>query len=250
MEDSTSNAALSAYYHQAVTADGYRVPGLTEKNVAGNESAQLDLYAKPDFSRARLLTVADGKKMETLRRTGQGTATSAGREGVQDSSMGAGVLISSERTGLNQFGGSGTGPYSAEGDSSVTSADQLASVNTKPKTGRAFLFAVPTAWLSVADVHRGIKDTRFGRLVAGTFGHVRPGLKAVGSEAYALVWVRDDIAGELGLVNDTNFPERVGRAWDAVGEASRAWVDADKAYWKKRRSAIDLRESTTRRGAR
>ncbi|RAN15728.1 hypothetical protein A3838_00015 [Streptomyces badius] len=152
------------------------------------------------------------------------------------------MLISSDKTGMHQMGGSGTGPYAAEGDTLPTSADQLTSINTKPKTGRVFLFAVPTSWLSVADVRRGIKDTRVGRFVGGTFGHVRPGPKAVGSEAYALTWVRDDVARELGLIDDTNFPARVGAAWDAVGEASKAWVGADKAYWKKRRSAIGRRE--------
>ncbi|MFE5238788.1 MULTISPECIES: lonely Cys domain-containing protein [unclassified Streptomyces] len=243
LEDGESNAALSAYYHQAVTLGGYRVPGLTEKSVVGNESAQLDLYAKPDFSRATLLTVADGKKMEMLRRAGESAATSVGRESVQDSAIGAGVLISSDRTGLNQLGASGTGPYAGTGDSLATSADQLTSVNTKPKTGRVFLFAVPTTWLSVADVQRGIKDSRIGRFVGGAFGSVRPGLKAVASEAYAVVWVRDDIARELGLIDGTNFPAQVAAAWDAVGSASKAWVDADKAYWKKRRGALALREA-------
>ncbi|WP_367572055.1 hypothetical protein [Streptomyces globisporus] len=242
LEDGTGNAALTAYYHRAVTPQGYAVPGLTEKNIVSTESAQLELYAKPDFSRARLLTVADGQKMEMLRRTGAGAASSVGRENAQDSALGAGVLISSDKTGMHQMGGSGTGPYAAEGDTLPTSADQLTSINTKPKTGRVFLFAVPTSWLSVADVRRGIKDTRVGRFVGGTFGHVRPGPKAVGSEAYALTWVRDDVARELGLIDDTNFPARVGAAWDAVGEASKAWVDADKAYWKKRRSAIGRKE--------
>ncbi|MFJ4842033.1 lonely Cys domain-containing protein [Streptomyces sp. NPDC088746] len=242
LEDGSGNAALTAYYHRAVTPQGYGIPGLTEKNIAATESAQLELYAKPDFSRARLLTVADGKKMEMLRRTGVGAASSVGRENVQDSALGAGVLISSDKTGLHQIGGSGTGPYAAEGDALPTSADQLTSINTKPKTGRVFLFAVPTSWLSVADVRRGIKDTPVGRFVGGTFGRVRPGPKAVGSEAYALTWIRDDVARDLGLIDDTNFPAQVGAAWDAVGKASKAWVDADKAYWKKRRSATGLRE--------
>ncbi|MFJ8644434.1 hypothetical protein [Streptomyces sp. NPDC093610] len=242
LEDGTGNAALTAYYHRATTPQGYGIPGLSEKNIVGDERAQLDLYAKPDFSRARLLTVADGKKMEMLRRTGTGAAATVGRENAQDSALGAGVLISSDKTGLHQLGGSGTGPYAAEGDALPTSADQLTSINTKPKTGRVFLFAVPTSWLSVADVRRGVKDTRVGRFVGGTFGHVRPGPKAVSSQAYALVWVRDNVARELGLIDDTNFPARVGAAWDAVGSASKAWIDADKAYWKKRRAAIGLRE--------
>lgn len=242
LEDATGNAALTAYYHRATTPQGYGVPGLSEKNIAADERAQLDLYAKPDLSRARLLTVADGKKMEVLRRTGVGAAASVGGENTQDSALGAGVLISSDKTGLHQLGGSGTGPYAAEGAALPTSADQLTSINTKPKTGRVFLFAVPTSWLSVADVRRGIKDTRVGRFVSGTFGHVRPGPKAVSSQAYALAWVRDDVARELGLIDDTNFPARVAAAWDAVAAASKAWVDADKAYWKKRRPAIGLKE--------
>ncbi len=242
LEDATGNAALTAYYHRATTPQGYGVPGLSEKNIAGDERAQLDLYAKPDFSRARLLTVADGKKMEVLRRTGVGAAASVGRENTQDSALGVGVLISSDKTGLHQLGGSGTGPYAGEGEALPTSADQLTSINTKPKTGRVFLFAVPTSWLSVADVRRGIKDTRVGRFVGGTFGHVRPGPKAVSSQAYALAWVRDDVARNLGLIDDTNFPARVAAAWDAVTAASKAWVDADKAYWKKRRPAVGLKE--------
>ncbi|MEU3185087.1 hypothetical protein ABZ707_12925 [Streptomyces sp. NPDC006923] len=241
LEDGTTNAALTAFFSEAAADSGYQVAGLTEKNLIGTESARLDLRAKPDFSRALLLTVADGMKMEVLSRVSEGASTSVARENAQDSAIGAGVMVSSPQTGLNQLGASGTGPYAAEGDGITTGVDQLASINVKPKTGRAFLFAIPTAWLSVAEVRRGIKDTSLARAVGGTFGHVRPGLKTVTSEAFALAWIRDDIAKELGLINDTNFPERVGDAWDAVTSAAKAFVAADQAYVKKRRTVAGLR---------
>ncbi|MFI9042245.1 hypothetical protein [Streptomyces sp. NPDC053726] len=243
LEDGSSNATLSVFFHRALLPGGYGIPGLTEKNLIDTESAQLDLYAKPDFSGARLLTVADGQKMEVLSRVSGGASTSVNQESGQDSALGGGVAVSSPETGFSQLGASTTGPYAGESHSTLAAAENLASLNVKPKTGRAFLFAIPTAWLSVADVQRGIKDTRIGKWVRGTFGHIRPGLKTARSDAYTLAWMRDDIARQLGLISDTNFPPRVSKAWDAVNSASKAFVDADKAYWKKRRTAIDLREA-------
>lgn len=80
------------------------------------------------------------------------------------------------------------------------------------------------------------------RLRGGTFGKAaRSGPQAMESEAYVVTWIREDVARELKLISDVNFPERVGKAWDAVNSASKAWVDADKAYWKKRRTSGGLR---------
>lgn len=240
LEDGTGDAALAAYFHRAVTVQAYQVAGLTEKSLAGTETARLDLYAKPDFGGARLLTVADGMKMEVIRRVSKGAGTSAGQENTQDTALGGGVLVSSEHTGLNQLGVSGTGPYDSGGDSVTVATDHLASINVKPKTGRSFLFAVPTRWLSVADVHRGTKDTALGRWVRGTFGAAASTLSTASSDTYALAWIRDDIARELGLITDRNFPPGVDAAWDAVTTASKAWIAADTAYWDRRRTAVDL----------
>ncbi|MCY0941816.1 hypothetical protein OTB23_10805 [Streptomyces sp. H34-AA3] len=243
LEDGTTNTALSTFYDQALVPAGYEVPGLTHRDPAGTDSARLSLHAKPDFSRAVLLTVADGKKLEVLRESAEGTGTSVSHEHTQDSAFGGGVAIRTEDTGLNQLAATATGPYAADGDGAPVGAERLSSLNVKPKTGRAFLFAVPTDWLSVAEVHRGIQDSGLGRFLAGAFGHPPRGPKAVSSQTYALAWIRDDVARELGLINDTTFPARVSAAWDAVGKAAKTWTEADRAYWKKRRASAGLREA-------
>ncbi|MFD3933542.1 hypothetical protein ACFWSP_00130 [Streptomyces sp. NPDC058618] len=92
-------------------------------------------------------------------------------------------------------------------------------------------------------MHRGIKDSGLGRFLAGAFGHPPRGPKAVSSRTYALAWVRDDVARELGLINDSTFPARVSAAWGAVGRAAAARTGADRAYWKKRRASAGLREA-------
>ncbi|MGW0608020.1 hypothetical protein ACWD3O_29420, partial [Streptomyces sp. NPDC002640] len=242
LEDGTTNTALSTFYDQALSPVGYRVPGLTHRNPVGTDSAHLALHARPDFGAAVLLSVVDGRKLEVLRETAEGVSTSVSQDNTQDSALGGGVMVRTEPTGVNQIGAAGTGPYANDSDSTPVGEDHLSSVNVKPTTGRSFLFAVPTDWLSVAEVRRGIKDTRVGRYLAGTFGIRRPGPKAVGSRTYALAWVREDVARELGLIDDTSFPARAAQAWDAVGTATKAWTDADKAYWKKRRTAVRLRE--------
>ncbi|MFE6281200.1 hypothetical protein [Streptomyces sp. NPDC057877] len=242
LEDGTTNTALSAFYDQALTTSGYQVPGLTHRGPLGTDSARLALLSKPDFGAAVLLSVADGKKLEVARETAEGVGTSVSQENTQDSALGGGVMVRSEATGVNQMGAAVSGPYASDSDGTPVGADQLSSVNVKPATGRSFLFAVPTDWLSVAQVHRGIKDARVGRFLSGTFGIRHPGVKAVSSRTYALAWIREDIARELGLISDRTFPDRVAQAWDAVGKASKAWTSADQAYWKKRRTALPLRE--------
>jgi hypothetical protein len=243
LEDGTGNAFLTTFWDRTVTVTGYSVPGLAEKHLVGTDTAALALYSKPDFGGAVLLSVADGMKLEVLNRVTEGGGTSVARESVQDSAMGGGFLVASDALGQNQYSATMTGPYALDGDGTTVGGEHLGSINVKPKTGRTFLFAIPTTWLSVADVHRGIKDSALGAWVQGVFGHARPGRQEVGSHAYTIAWVREDIARELGMVSDRNFPGRVGKAWDAVAGSSKAWVDADKAYWAKRRTAVGLREA-------
>ncbi|MFC4508395.1 hypothetical protein [Streptomyces vulcanius] len=240
LTDGTSRAALTAFFHRALTEDGYEVAGLHHKHPVGTDSATLSLRAKPDFGAARLLAVADGMKMEVLRRAGEGAVTSVSREGVQDSAFGLGVMTKSDDTGLNQLGTALSGPYSADGDGTAVGGERLRSLNVKPKNGRVFLFSVPTTWLSTADVRRSVADSPLGRVLRGTFGNLGPRERSVASDGYVLAWVRDDVARDLGLISDENFPENVAQAWNAVGAATKAWVGADKAYWKKRRASGDV----------
>ncbi|MFI9584770.1 lonely Cys domain-containing protein [Streptomyces sp. NPDC052236] len=244
LEDGSSAMAVTAFYPRTTEPDGYQFAGLTEKSFLGTDTGQLSLRSTPDFSRALLLTVADGKKLEVLRRYGENAGTTSAEEHTQSANFGGGFLYDSPAAGLNQVGVFGPGPNDLDGGGMPVGDDHLTSRNLKPKTGRSFLFAVPATWLSVGDVHRNILDSKAAnRLRGGAFSSTaRSGPQAMTSEAYVIAWVREDIARELMLITDTNFPERAGKAWDAVSSASKAWVDADKAYWKNRRTAGDLRK--------
>ncbi|NUS13919.1 MAG: hypothetical protein HOY69_21360, partial [Streptomyces sp.] len=244
LEDGTSHMAVTAFYPRTLEPEGYRIAGLTEKSFLGTDDGELSLRSTPDFSRALLLTVADGKKLEVLRRHGENAGTSSAGEHTQGGNLGGGFLYDSPSgVGLNQIGLFVPGPNALDGDGMPVGDDHLTSRNLKPKTGRTFLFAIPTTFVGVGDVHRTFKDAKAVTFLRGTFGHVRPGPQAMESEAYVVAWVREDVARELLLITDENFPASVGTSWDAVGKASKGWVDADQAYWKKRRTAIHLRDA-------
>lgn len=243
LEDGISSSAVTAFFPRTTEPDGYQVAGLTEKSLAGTDTGRLTLRSAPDFSRALLLTVVDGKKLEVLRRYGENAGTASSVEHGQSGSLGGAFLYDSpHNAGLNQIGAFGPGPNDLDGDGMPVGDDHLTSRNLKPKTGRSFLFAVPATWLSVGDVHRGVVDSRLANHIrGGTFAKARSGPQAMRSEAYVVTWIREDVARDLRLVTDANFPGTVAQAWDAVERASRAWVEADKAYWKKRRASGGLR---------
>ncbi|WP_411152363.1 lonely Cys domain-containing protein [Streptomyces sp. A30] len=244
LEDGTSSTAITAFYPRTTEPDGYQVAGLTEKSILGTDTGQLTLRSTPDFSRALLLTVADGKKLEVLRRYGENAGTSSANEHSQTSNLGGAFLYDSPNSaGLNQIGLFGPGPNDLDGDGMPVGDDHLTSRNLKPQTQRSFLFAVPATWLSVGDVHRSVVDSKpANRIRGGTFSKARSGPQAMESETYVIAWIREDIARDLRLITDENFPERVGKAWDAVTAASQAWIGTDKAYWTKRRASGHLRK--------
>ncbi|MFH9819768.1 lonely Cys domain-containing protein [Streptomyces sp. NPDC017230] len=242
LEDGTSSTAVTAFFPRTTEPDGYQVAGLTEKSLVGTDTGRLTLRSAPDFSRALLLTVADGKKLEVLRRYGENAGTSSSVEHSQSASLGGAFLYDSpHNAGLNQIGAFGPGPNDLDGDGMPVGDDHLTSRNLKPRTGRSFLFAVPATWIGVGDVHRGVVDSKLANHLRGTFAKARPGPQAMESEAYVVTWIREDVARELRIVTDVNFPESVSEAWDAVDSASKAWVAADKAYWKERRTSGGLR---------
>ncbi|WP_213083781.1 hypothetical protein [Streptomyces canus] len=244
LEDGTSAMAVTAFYPHTTRPDGYQVAGLTEKSLVGTDTGQLTLRSTPDFSRALLLTVADGMKLEVLRRLGENANTTAANEHSQSVTLGGAFLYNAPDTvGYNQFGLALPGPNDLEGHGAPITDDHLTSRNLKPKTGRSFLFAVPASWVSVGGVHRGIADSKLaGALRRGIFHKARSGSLAMATEAYVITWIREDVARDLRLITDANFPARVKEAWDAVERAGKAWTDADKAYWKKRRASAHLRE--------
>ncbi|XVV33676.1 hypothetical protein ACQPXT_05440 [Streptomyces sp. CA-100214] len=234
LEDGTSNGALAAFYGHTLTSDGYQVAGLTDRGFWGGADGSLTLYSKPDLSGARLLTVTDGAKFEHAHRSAHGAGASADRAGAAEHVLHAGPTTTSPALGTNQMG-SGSGAQGLDSAASGQTGEQLASVNTKPDKARTFLFAIPTTWLSVAHVRHHVRDSTPARIVRSAFGNPQRLPQAVETEAKVLAWVREDVARQLGLIDDTLFPAEVSASWDAVADAEKAWITADENYWELRR---------------
>jgi hypothetical protein len=245
LHDGTDDAALAAFFRDSTTADGHAVAGLTEDTFAGGAQGDYRLYSRPDFSGARLLAVAPDTTMDSAERHTDSRDTSVSRSGVQDSSLGGQPVLAANTAGAAVPQVSATGVNTAETDGSKLALAEGAQVNVKRKTGRSFLFAIPTSWLGVADVDRHFKDSTIGSWLGrhlGPFGYIKPGPQAVETRTQVIAWVREDIARELGLVGDDTFPARVADAWGKTTRASDAWVAADKKYWDHRRAVPELRD--------
>ncbi|WP_329042842.1 hypothetical protein OHT61_31340 [Streptomyces sp. NBC_00178] len=248
LEDGTSNGALTAFYGRTLTPDGYAVAGLTDRGLFGGADGSLTVYSRPDLRAARLLTVADGMKFEAPEREIHGGGSSASQQGVSEQLLAAGPTTSAVSTGTTQ---SGTGSGAQEGDWVVmgVSGERLGSVNVKPEKDRAFLFAVPTTWLSLAAVRHHVKDSTVGSAFRSVFGNTDRTPQALETDATVLAWVREDVARDLGLIDDVRFPPEVAGAWDAVTKADKAWTTADTVYWDLRRGEGRRLEASVREAA-
>ncbi|MET7443532.1 hypothetical protein, partial [Streptomyces sp. NPDC005568] len=103
----------------------------------------------------------------------------------------------------------------------------------KVVTDRSMLFAVPVTWLSVAEVDHRITDSR----PLHALGKARRGPRAAEAETTALVWLREDIARDYGLLDDSTFPDEVLAAWDSQAKAAADLATAEKNYYDARARA-------------
>lgn len=240
LDEGTNNTVLAAHYFSALGA-GYPVPGLVEDSLVGGADGSLVLHAKPHFERAVLMTVAPGTNLQRLaRRITAGGASASGSEGY-GAAFDVGSGASAAPAGSLRPGLSAAGPNATGVQGGGHTQDVMMETTVDQGEDLAFLFAVPTTWISSAAVQRHIKDSAIGRAVISPFRKGWPkrfgsaGQKAYETEAAVIVWVRQDVARQLGLIDDTSFPEEAAKAWEAVQEASTAWVEADKKYWEARR---------------
>ncbi|CAG6395288.1 hypothetical protein NMG29_35690 [Streptomyces cocklensis] len=249
LTDGTSDTALTAFYQQTLTPQGYRVAGLTHRGFFGGVDGSLTLYSRPDFSGARLLAVADGVKFETPKRQAHGSGSAVAHTDSFARTLDAGPTVATD-IGTTQPGGVLAGQVTDSATSTLT-LDRLSSVNIKPdNVVRAYVFAVPMRWLSVAQAHHHVQDSAMVGLVHSVFGNARRVPQAMETDTLALVWVRHDVATRLGLLTHANHPEPARAAWDAVKQANDAFTGADKAYWDLRRGgrAADRRTRLTEAG--
>ncbi|MDX2703889.1 hypothetical protein PV350_13610 [Streptomyces sp. PA03-6a] len=241
LEDGTSNGALASFYYKTRTPDGYQVAGLTHTGALGGADGSLRLHSKPDLSQARLLHVADGVRFDGTTRSVEGSGFSFSRAGASHHTVHGGPTISTPATGFGQQN-SGSGAPELDAVTFPSAGDRLASANVKRHdAARAFLFAVPTKWLSIAHVHHHVKDSKVVDWGRSVFGLLQRVPQAMETDTTALAWIREDVARRFDLINDTNFPAHVASSWDEVTKADAAWTAADKAYWDLRRDEGAMR---------
>ncbi|GAA2427923.1 hypothetical protein GCM10010433_29950 [Streptomyces pulveraceus] len=230
LSDGLSSTQTAAFFANTATDSGYLAAALHDDALVMDTEGSYRLFSRPRLGEAVLLSVAAEATMESPERQTTSADTTITDSGAQSTTINATIGTAAPSVGSIAPSPAGSGGNTGEAEAlKATSADGTQK-NIKPKTGRAILFSIPTDWLGEATIARG--------KVAGMFG---PGStsQAVEYQTHVLTWVREDVARELGLIDDTTFPTGVADAWTAVAAASKAWVDADKAYWKLRRSLTE-----------
>ncbi|MFJ2873835.1 hypothetical protein [Streptomyces sp. NPDC087298] len=230
LSDGLSSTQTAAFFANTATDSGYLAAALHDDTLAMDTEGSYRLFSRPRLGEAALLTVAGEATMESPERQTTSADNTITESGAQNTTINATIGTATPSVGSIAPSPAGSGGNTGEAEAlKATSADGTQK-NIKPKTGRVILFSIPTDWLGEATIARG--------KVAGMFG---PGStsQAVEYQTNVLTWVREDVARELGLIDDTTFPTEVTGAWTAVTAASKAWVDADKAYWKLRRALTE-----------
>ncbi|MFC9915043.1 hypothetical protein [Streptomyces sp. NPDC127197] len=245
-ENAISDASLSGFFLDALSEEGYGVPGQTDDPLVGDVRAEHRLWARPDFSGARLMTVAPSATMSGTVKVTQGQDVSVARSGSHDTSLNAVPILVPPSTGAILPGPSGTLLNSADSESRKLGISNATTADVSYAASMAFLFAVPTDWIATAHVNQTIRDRmdKASSWALGPFGRLTPGRRATETRTYTVAWIREDAARSWGLIGDHNFPQEVSDAWQAVKNAGDAWVEADKTYWMRRRTPLSSREDT------
>ncbi|MET9658279.1 hypothetical protein [Streptomyces sp. NPDC006510] len=230
LSDGLASTQTAAFFGNTATANGYLAATMHDVGIALDTQGSYRLFSRPQLNQAVLLSVAADATMESPERQTASSDISITETGAQGTTLGASVGTSAPPVGSISPAPTGSGGNTGEsGTLKIASADGTQQ-NIKPKTGRAMLFSIPTDWLGEATIVHGKVASVF---VPGSRSQV------VEYRTNVLAWVREDVARELGLIDDTTFPADVTAAWTSVAAASKAWVDADKAYWKVRRAATE-----------
>ncbi len=186
---------------------------------------------------ARLLAVENKPRMEAMQRRKTGDALEAGITDNTEGAVGTSPLAGTSNAGVINPGVSA--PIGGANDSTALkgATDTTLGTHVKVVTDRSMLFAVPVSWLSVAEVDHRVTDSRPISRPMQALGRPRRGPRAVEAETTALVWLREDIARDHGLLDDTTFPDEARTAWDDQAKAAADLAAAEKSYYDARAKA-------------
>ncbi|NUK12896.1 hypothetical protein HRW18_34015, partial [Streptomyces lunaelactis] len=233
-QEATAQGGLTAGFREALGANGSPLPAQASARLFGQyHTADSRLYAKMHRRGARLLAVENKPRMEAMQRAKTSDALEAGITDNVEGAVGTAPMAGNSNAGVTNPGA--TVPIGGSNDGTVLkgTADTTLGTHLKVVTDRSMLFALPVSWLSVAEADHRITDSR--PLYA--LGKAKRGPRAAEAETTALVWLREDIARDYGLLDDTTFPDEVLAAWDDLSKAAGDLAAAEKGYYDARARA-------------
>ncbi|MYV62981.1 hypothetical protein GTW37_30725, partial [Streptomyces sp. SID4931] len=230
-QEATSQVGLTAGFREALGAEGSPLPTQSSARLLGqSHTADSRLYAKMHRSGARLLAVENKPRMEAMQRRKTGDALDAGITDNVEGAVSTSPLAGNSNAGVTNPGA--TVPIGGTNDGTAlrSATDTTLGTHVKVVTDRSMLFAVPVSWLSVAEVDHRVTDSR----PMQALGKPKRGPRAVEAETTALVWLREDIARDYGLLDDTTFPDEARTAWNDQAKAAADLATAEKNYYDAR----------------
>ncbi|MFY0513353.1 hypothetical protein ACOMD4_23625 [Streptomyces anulatus] len=230
-QEATSQVGLTAGFREALGADGSPLPTQSSARLLGqSHTADSRLYAKMHRAGARLLAVENKPRMEAMQRRKTGDALDAGITDNVEGAISTSPLAGNSNAGVTNPGA--TVPIGGANDATAlrSATDATLGTHVKAVTDRSMLFAVPVSWLSVAEVDHRVTDSR----PIQALGKPQRGPRAVEAETTALIWLREDIARDYGLLDDATFPDEARTAWDDQAKAAADLATAEKNYYDAR----------------
>ncbi|WP_207629605.1 hypothetical protein [Streptomyces sp. KO7888] len=233
-QGATGQTGLTSNFRQALGANGSALPVQASADLLGQfHTADSRLYAKMHRHGARLLAVEHKPKMDGSRRSKTSDAHEAGIADNVEGTVGPGPLVSTSGAGLMTAGTTVPIAGTNDGIGQKGTVDTTLADHVKVAPDRSMLFALPVSWLAVAEVGHRITDNK----MLHALGKPVRGPRAAEAETAALVWLREDIARDYGLLDDATFPDEVGKAWDDVAEAAGDLTAAEQGYYEARARA-------------
>jgi hypothetical protein len=233
-QEATTQVGLTAGLREALGANGSVLPTQASARLFGqSHTADSRLYAKMHRSGARLLAVENKPRMEAMQRQKTSDALESGITDNVEGAVGTSPLAGNSNAGVTNPGATVPIGGSHDGTTLKATVDTTSGTHVKVVTDRTMLFAVPVSWLSVAEVDHRVTDSRPLRAL----GKARRGPRAVEAGTTALVWLREDIARDYGLLDDGTFPDEAGAAWDDLAKAAGDLAKAESSYYDARARA-------------
>ncbi|MGW6026513.1 WXG100-like domain-containing protein [Streptomyces sp. NPDC055214] len=233
-EEATTQVGLTAGFREALGTHGAPLPTQASSHLFGqSHTADSRLYATMHRNGARLLAVENKPRMEAMQRAKTSDASEAGITDNVEGAVGTAPLAGNSNAGVTNPGA--TVPIGGTNDGTTLkgAADTTLGTHVKVVTDRSMLFALPVSWLAVAEVDHRFTDSR----PLHALGKAKRGPRAAEAETTALVWLREDLARDYGLLDDTTFPPEARTAWDDQAKAAADLATAEKGYYDARARA-------------